>query len=205
MMRMGLWKAASRSRLDLDLRPAPADGGWMKWLVILLAVALLWNLHQGWTLHSQLEALKLAAVEPTRLAGAAESEGGARLSPESNRRLREARGIAQRLAVPWPDRFAVLRRAHGEGVVLIGVDIGATGETHLQGRAANLAALFDYRDRLKSELMVTDAWLRRHGQGSGAADDRNAIRAPVAFDLAVVWEEHIPMIRSAPRVARRSE
>lgn len=177
----------------------------MKWLVALMAGALLWSLQQGWTLQSRLDELKLAAMAAAEPAGAPESGDGARLSPESGRRLREAGGIAQRIAVPWPDRLAVLRRVHGEGVVLTGVDIGATGETHLQGRAANLAALFDYHDRLKSELMVADAWLRRHGQGSGAADDRNATRAPVAFDLTVIWEERIPLARSASRVARRPE
>lgn len=84
-------------------------------------------------------------------------------TPADIARQKTAAAIAQRIRQPWPDRLATLRRAHGEGVLLVSLDLGNSstgakdGGDVLVGRASDLLTVINYVNRLKATAEVAEA------------------------------------------------
>lgn len=174
--------------------------GWKRWAVLLLMAMMLWQIWEGMELRKEHASYATRAAETRRLTSPSVSPPPA---PLEIARLKAAAQLAQRLRISWPNRLAALRRAHGDGVVLQGFDLGnapidverapqgSDGAVDvLTGRARDLLALINYLGRLNGIGQIERAELRRHGPAGQSSGDPNAQRAPLAFEIRLKWKSH---------------
>lgn len=151
-------------------------------LSLLLAAAVAWQCLTLVQERDTWRAKRAGLLTVQRKAAAAGGGATAGLAPAMAGELNYARGVIDRLSLPWDRLFNEMDASVDEHVVLLGVEPDAgTGKLMLTAEARSFAAMLDYEKRLSQSALLRDIHVQSH-----QVQVQNTQR-PVRFVIGASW------------------
>jgi hypothetical protein len=172
--------------LTLDYQRS-AQPGWAGWLMLGIGVAAAAGaVFYYAALSRDLSGWEAKVSETTRhtLRGRAAMGAEPRKPEETERELKLANEVLQKLSVPWEALFAALERTRGDRIALLAVEPDARkGLVRITAEAKTAEDMLDYLRRLGKEAAFSRVSLVSH-----QIQQQDSER-PLRFSLAVNWEQ----------------